>query len=390
MIELIIAFSLGVLATIVGGLLFLYFSPGWEPFKERLSEFIERAFRKLKREERRLRIGTVELTDVEEARLQPVRIGNMLFPMRIFVGGDGKMKYRFPEGIICVWNRDKLVLPKEIQEAYSRFLEKRRKEALERGAVFEQRDHVRLDDYRILLGGLEDDPSQLKLTVSITDYHTIQATNYSIDETLPGGSTIRHKYASDPSDLKNSVLGNPLAVNLSVVTADSQIYISVRGKKTAVTAAGFAPAVSGTGNPITDSDKQDVYSPFLTAQREASEEIIGYRPDLSEITFFGLARTLKYQLPFLFGEVRLTKVSSRELESSFPRDIWETAGWYALPLEVDAIVAFIRRVYKEMEEKSIINSATYAALFSLLQSLRYEYPGSWKKVVEELSALEKK
>ena len=111
---------------------------------------------------------------------------------------------------------------------------------------------------------------------------------------------------------------------------------------------------------------------------------------MSEITLFGLARTLKYQLPFLFGEVRLSRVSSKELESSFPRDIWETAGWYTLPLEIDAIVEFIRKVYREMEEKIIINSATYAALFSLLVSLHYEYPGSWKEIVEELSTLKKK
>ena len=386
----LVSLVLGIVATILVTLLFLYLSPSWEPFKERLYKLREGASRRFKGEGKPIKIGTVELTDVEEARLQPVRIGNMLFPMRIFVGGDGETKYTSPDGIICLWNREKLVLPKDVQEAYPTFLEKRRKEAMQRGAVFEQRDHVRLDDYEIRLGGVEDAPSQLKLTVSITDYHTIQATNYSIDETLPGGSTIRRKYAPDPSDLKNSVLGNPLAVNLSVVTADRRIYISLRSKKTAVTAAGFAPAVSGTGNPFTDTDKHGVYSPFLTAQREASEEIIGYRPELSEITFFGLARTLKYQLPFLFGEVRLSRVSSKELESSFPRDIWESAGLYSLPLKVDAIVAFIKQVYREMEEKSIINSATYAALFSLLQSLRYEYPESWKKVVKELSKLEKR
>jgi hypothetical protein len=329
------------------------------------------------------------LTDVEEARLKPVKIGNMLFPMRVLVGGDGKMKYKFPDGISCEWNREKLVLPKDMQEAYPTFLEKRRRYALERGAVFEQRDHVRLDDYQISLNGPEDAPWPLKLIVSITDYYTVQATNYSIDEILPGGFTVRKKYASDPSDFKNSVLANPLAVNLSVVTADRQIYISVRGKKTAVTPAGFAPAVSGTGNPLTDSDEKGIYSPFLTAQREAAEEIVGYQPDFSEITFFGLARTLRYQLPFLFGEVRLTKVSSKELESSFPRDIWETEGFYAQPLEVDAILAFIRDVYREMGEKNIIGSATYAALFSLLQSLRYEYPDSWNRIVEELSTLSK-
>ena len=61
--------------------------------------------------------------------------------------------------------------------------------------------------------------------------------------------------------------------------------------------------------------------------------------------------------------MRLSGVSARELESSFPRDIWETAGWFALPLEIDAVVEFIQKIYKEMEEKVIVNSATYAAFF---------------------------
>jgi hypothetical protein len=241
--------------------------------------------------------------------------------------------------------------------------------------------------HNIGLHGLEDAPWPLKLIVSTTDYYTIQATNYSIEEILPGGTTIREKYASDPGDLKNSVLGNPLATNLSLVTADQKIYISVRGKKTAATPAGFAPAVSGTGNPRIDCNKEGIYSPFLTARREASEEIISRLPDLTEITFFGLARTLRFQLPFLFGEIRLSEMTSTELESSFPRDIWETEAFVAIPLEIDAIVAFIKDVYKEMDEKHIINSATYAAIFSLLQSLHYQYPDEWKSIVRELGTI---
>jgi len=383
---LIIGFITGFISGFVVNLFFLRFTPTWEPFKERLSE----TFRKFRKKKTRIKIGTVEITEAMEATLKPVKIGNVLLPLRIFVGGDGKTKYKFPESIICIWSREKLTLPEDVLECYSRFLEKRRQEAAKRKAVFENRDHVRLDDYEILISGVEDSPTRLKLFVSTVDYYTIQATNYSIDEILPGGSTIRQKYASDPADLRNSVLGNPLAVNLSVVTADKQIYISRRSKKTAVTAAGFAPAVSGTGNPLTDRDEEGNYNPFLTAQRETAEEILGYRPALDEIIFFGLARTLKYQLPFLFGEVRLSGVSARELESSFPRDIWETAGWFALPLEIDAVVEFIQKIYKEMEEKVIVNSATYAALFSLLVSLHYEYPDRWKDVVERLSVLEKK
>ncbi len=369
--------------------LLLYWSPGWEPFKERLSRSF-RSLRRLRTKPKPLKIGTIDLTGVEAALLNPVRIGDMVFPMRRLIGGDGKTRYRFPDGIICIQNREKLVLPPEIQQAYPTFLEKRRMQAFERGAVFEQRDHMRLDDYEIGLHGLEDAPWPLKLIVSVTDYHTIQATNYSIEETLPGGATIREKYATDPGNLKNSVLGNPLAVNLSVVTADRKVYISVRGKKTAATHAGFAPAVSGTGNPHTDCNEKGIYTPFLTAQREAAEEITGYRPDFTDITFFGLARTLRFQLPFLFGEIRLRNMTSKELESSFPRDTWETEAFLALPLKIDVIVAFIREVYREMEEKNIVGSATYAALFSLLQSLRYEYPDDWTRIVRKLGTLGKK
>ena len=384
----LIYFILGILVTILITLLFMRFTSQWEEFKERFSRWYNR--RILRKEGKPPKIGTITLTGVEEARLKPVRIGAMLLPIRIFVGGDGKTRYTFPDGIICEGNPEKLVLPKDMQDSYSKFLEKRRKEAEDRGAVFEPRDHVRLDDYEIGLSGIEDAPWPLKLIVSTTDYYTIQATNYSIEETLPGGATIREKHASDPGELKNSHLGNPLATNLSVVTADQKIYVSVRGKKTAVTPAGFAPAVSGTGNPLTDRTGKGIYSPFITAQRESSEEITSDPPDLSEITFFGLARTLRWQLPFLFGELRLSEMTSTQLESSSPRDIWETEAFVAMPLEVDTIIEFIRKVYREMDEKSIVNSATYAAIFSLIQSLHYQYPDEWRSIIRELSTLEKR
>lgn len=45
----------------------------------------------------------------------------------------------------------------------------------------------------------------------------------------------------------------------------------------------------------------------------------------------------------------------------------------------------------ETDENNIVNSATYAALFSLLQSLLYdEYPDEWASVVQELGTLSKR
>lgn len=379
----LIYFVLGLLFTFI----LLRFSPQWDEFRERFSRFLSTILRK---KDKPVNVGTVSLPGMDKAKIKPIRIGDMQLPIKRFVGGDGRTKYTYPDGIICEWDPDKLVLPQEIQDAYSRFLGKRRKQAEEREAVFVQREHVRLDDYKFGLLGLEDTPWPLTLFVSTTDFHTIQVTNYCIEEILPKGATIRQKYASDPGDLKNSVLANPLAVNLSVVTADQRIYVGIRGKKTATTPAGFAPAVSGTGNPRSDCNEEGIYSPFLTAQRETAEEITAHPPDLQEITFFGLARTLRFQLPFLFGEVRLSDMDSVKLESSFPRDSWETEALLAMALEIDAIIGFIREVYREMEEKDIKGSATYTAIFSLIESLHYQYPDEWQNIVRELCTLEKR
>jgi hypothetical protein len=280
-------------------------------------------------------------------------------------------------------------LPKDVQKVYPDYLEKRRAIAKARGATFEQREHVRLDDYEISLRYPDDAPWPLRLIVSRTDYYMIQATNYSLDELLPGGSTLREKYARDPGDLRNSILANPLAVNLSIVTVDHQVCLAIRGRKTAVTPGGYAPAVSGTGNPELDLDAEGNYSPFLTAVREASEEVLGLsnRPSIEEVTFFGLARTLKYQLPFIFGEIRLRALTAAQLKAQLPRDQWETEGIICIPLDPEAIIDFVRQVYRDMEAYQIVGSATYAALFSILQSLRYEYPNDWNAIVAELSEI---
>jgi hypothetical protein len=381
-------FLLGLLVTIF----FVIFTSQWDEVRERFPRWLQQVLNVLVRHkgEQTITIGTVTLKGVAEGRLKPTAIGNIILPIKVFVGGNGHTRYRYPDDIICEWNANKLVLPRDIQKSFEGLLEKRRQEAESRGAVFVQRDHVRIDDYQMGLQGIEDAPLPLRLTVSITDYYTVQATNASIDERLRGGSTIREKYAQDPSELRRSVLGNPLAVNMSVVTRDKQVFVAMRGKKTATNPGGFAPAVSGTGNNHTDCEGKGTYSPFLTAQREAEEEIISFKPRLAEITFFGLARTLKFQYPFLFGEIRLAELTSAELQSRFPRDNWESEGFIAMPLEIDSVVQFIRDVYRELEEKHIVNSGTYAAVFSVLQSLQYEYPDEWTRVVQMVSNLEKR
>ena len=377
----------GIAVSILIGIIFLRFSSDWEYSKGRFAVALRRRF---KRKESLVKVGPMVLRGVRDARLNPMIIGAMVLPIRRFLGGDGKTRFKHQGGIVSTWNADKLTLPHDMTEISARLVEERRSAAIARGAVFVNRDHVRLDDYSFDLQGLHDEIWPLKLRTSMTDYNTIQATNYGIDEVLPGGETIREKYAQDPGNLLNSVLANPIATNLSVVTTDMKIFVTVRGQKAATTPSGFAPAVSGTGNPHLDRDSNGNYDPFLTAQRETEEEITGSPPALDEICIFGLARTLKYQLPFLFGEVRLTNTTSEQLESSVPRDSWEAEKLVSLSLEPDAILQFVWEVYKETDEYQIVNSATYAALFSLLQSLLYEYPDEWSNIVKQLGTLPKR
>lgn len=319
------------------GLIAWYFSSQRQEFLEQVATWVRKQWGRI-RGWRPVKVATVKLPPAPPTDygsfIKPVEFGNLVFPMRVLVGGDGRIRYKHPDGIICVWSGrrfDLRNLPEDVQKMYPAYLKKRQAIAKERGATFEQREHVRLDDYQINLRLSDDAPWPLRLIVSITDYYLIQATNYSLDELLPGGKTLREKYARDPGELRNSILANPLAVNLSIVTADHQVCIAIRGRKTAVTPGGYAPIVSGTGNPALDLDENGNYSPFLTAIREASEEALAFKPSIEEVTFFGLARTLKYQLPFLFGEIRLRDLTAAQLKAQLPRDHWETEGVVCIP-----------------------------------------------------------
>src|SRR5437588_12729919 len=97
-------------------------------------------------------------------------------------------------------------------------------------------------------------------------------------------------------------------------------------RRYAVIATCYGPAVSGTGSPLLDCDADGRYNPFRTAQREAFEEATGpLLPDLSWITFFGLARTFKARFPFLFGELRLP-ITASPLLSQVPSQSLASRG----------------------------------------------------------------
>jgi len=325
-----------------------------------------------------------------EEELLPYEIGELRFPLIVLVGGDGTTTYEYPDGIVCSWSSKRYDMPPDLLQAYPDFLQRRKKAAEANRAVLENREHIRITDYSFGLRRPNEDPWPLQLELTTTNYFTTLATNYSMDQRLPCSQSLREKYCVDPRDLGNSVLSNPLAVNLSVVTSDKRILLGIRGRKVAINPAqgpGYTPAVSGTAE-VTDKDDTGCYSPFVTARREAAEEVRSEMPTFESIRFFGLARTLRWQFPFLFGEMRLRDLTASQVKALLPRDHWETAGFVDLPFSPEAVIDFVRDVYRKTDREKITHSTIYAGLFSLLQSVRYEYPESWMDFVRELSTIE--
>jgi transcriptional regulator with XRE-family HTH domain len=319
----------------------------------------------------------------DSVKTSEFQAGALKFPLFRIVGGDGQTRFNYPNGICSKYHNSRLDLPQDIMDHYHELLNIRMAEAA--GSVFEQRNMLRLDDYEIGLSDPEDRPNRLTLHVSLTDYYEMMVTNKSLNTIVSGGKgKLREFYAGDPMDFSASILANPLAVNLSLVTTkDTKIYFARRGKKVATNSGGYGPAVSGTANHTFDFDTNKNYEPFLTAQRESIEEITEpYKPNFSEITFFGLARTMTYYFPFLFGELRLD-LTEEDIKSFTPQDNWDIRQLTSIPFTIKDVTDQIKQIYRYMVESSDNGPGT--TIFSLYQSLIYQYPDQRDEIIRRMS-----
>jgi hypothetical protein len=314
-------------------------------------------------------------------------VGGIDLDVYVLVGGDGRIRYEYPNGIQCKLHNRLFVPPALVQAEFTSILQPRREQARKRGAVFRNRRMIRLDK---LGHGLTCDqheaPYPLQLQASITTYFRTQVTNAAMDWRLRDGTTIRERCATpDPADFAGSLLSNPLAINLSIITADNYIYVVKRGQRVGLNPGGWSPAVSGTGTPTVDIEGNR-YNPWRTALREAQQETVGYSytPKYSDIVFFGLARVVRNGFPFLFGELRVA-MSSAELESQVPQDRYESVGVIGRPFMVDSIVEWVLELYRETDEQGRRTTRAHTTIFSLLQSLKYAYPDDWLKVVRQVT-----
>jgi hypothetical protein len=279
----------------------------------------------------------------------------------------------------------RLFVPSDDVVAFaSGYLAKRESECHAQEKVFVNNRQVRLVSAswgsQNPAGGLDNRP--LRLTLGWTWYFHTAVTNMKTDERLDDGRTIGQKYAAPIDNLADCRLSNPIAANLSIITTDGFIFYGQRSSKVQTMPGGFQPAVSGDGQPE-DLDTNGVYDPFHTACREASEEALGniFPPTPEDVTFFGLGRWMKTRFPFLFGEIR-TKLTAKQLESQAPTSHWEGVRM-KMPFTVEAVTDWVADRYRDQyfgRAKAAISSP----IFSLLQSLRYEYPTRWLEVIDRL------
>jgi hypothetical protein len=313
------------------------------------------------------------------------QVGDVLMPVYRFLGGDGTTRFNHPDGIVANVPDGTFLLPAEIAAMKSVWLERHRAEAAKRNAIFVNNPMIRLNQFAWDQQGPTEVIARLRLDVSRTDYFDMQVTNSSMDEVLPDGERLERRFGGAIDDLAESQLANPLATNLSIVTADGMIFVSQRSMRVAWNPGGYGPAVSGTGNPLLDCRSDGSYDAFLTARREAFEEATSpLTPEPSQITFFGLARTFKARFPFLFGELRLP-VTSSQLLSQVPTQSWESRGLIAIPFTIDAVTEWIVARYRDQIGQRGLSAAVGTTFFSLLQSLLYEYPDRWQQVIRAMT-----
>jgi hypothetical protein len=299
----------------------------------------------------------------------------------ILAGGDGATRFKYGDIVCDGPMKDRTFqLPADIQSEADLRIAKAKADCQAAGKLFIDNPQIRLIDATqggaSAAGGIGNNP--LRLTVGWTNYYSTYLTNMTRDYVLPCGRSIALKYGRDLDDLLNSGLSNPIATNMTVVTNDDKIFLSTRGKKVAWNPGEFQPAVSG-GGTLEDLDEAGTYDPFRTAIREAQDECTGrYRPSVDEVTFFGLGRTMGTQFPFLFGEIRINKSEDELGPPLRPEGVR-----FSMPFTIDGVCDWVRKYHRDHFEGRR-GGVIGTTLFSLLQSLEYQFPGQRAEMIKRL------
>ncbi len=199
---------------------------------------------------------------------------------------------------------------------------------------------------------------RLTLHFNLTTFDTYLVTNRSLDyEVIPQkghigrfveNQTIRQAFVEPPYSLRSSVLANPLAVMVVVIsrnnsqTPRNQIIIQKRSNKVASYRGCYQVSAAGYVSLGHLNDDTQAPNPFYTAIHEAREEIsdaLNLAP--SDFNLIGIALSWVDMLPFAYGYIE-TGHSIDDLIRDFRRDSFE-GQLSAIPFEPQEILSRITK-----------------------------------------------
>jgi 8-oxo-dGTP pyrophosphatase MutT (NUDIX family) len=295
------------------------------------------------------------------------------FPLTV-LEGDGRYQYALPvrageRPIYVTLSAERFVPPEPWRSEFNLVLQRQQDYAESTGAVLFNGDLVRLRDYtplrdeRLGVRGIRLDGQR-------TDYFTFASSNHCWDYVSAElAEKLRATESRVMSDLRGSLLANPLSVAVSLVIRDLRnewLLIQRRNReKNFHGKQDFICAAAGMVSASRDvrSEEIDVYA---TACNELREET-GLRVREEQVVFLALLRETTMREVGLVAEVEIEGSPARILG---PRaDNFESKGFMLCEATPEAFAAFIRQ-HGPIERFAPMGAG--AILFSLLRRFSSE------------------
>lgn len=268
----------------------------------------------------------------QKTRDSRYKLGNLLLDFVLWYG-TGRSGEEFScNDVACEYIETDIDFPEELKEVTNEILRRKRKEAEEKGQVFDNHLGYKLLEIK-MKRKIEKEVRKQKILLSFgpTDFYTSVRTNQSLDEPVSNGeesvfTTIRRKYIreidlNEPKYLKNSFLSNMFGVALATITEDGRIILQQRSQRVLMGPERLTLATAENMIRGLDEDEAGKPSPFITAKRCIREEL-GEEVDTKDVLFLGFGVRLDNLLPQALGMVKLSLKSS-DISFVKAKDRWE-------------------------------------------------------------------
>ncbi|GIK62386.1 MAG: hypothetical protein BroJett018_01800 [Chloroflexota bacterium] len=237
---------------------------------------------------------------------------NVQIPFKLLMG-DGKLSFDI-QHVISEYLEAPHAIPEEVAALRMEIVQERVK-AL--GFELTNEPSYRLKRFAIENG---TDGPNLHLFLQRSYYFDFVSTNLSLDrQLLQNGDTIRSKYVKDIADVENSPLANSMSVMIVLVSKPSGMTLIPRRSDHVAFDQGALQASGGGAMRLAvdrDSDHTSLRpSPFVTAQREISEEL-GFRLPLEAVRFLGIGVDTRTGEPELLG-IAETMLTVEQLNETY-------------------------------------------------------------------------